>query len=144
MVSISQFGNVPANLRGNAEFTISIVNEVFAAFPNRFRFTSGYRTPAQNEAANGVANSYHVKAEAADFVPVNGTYPAGEKEAIADLISKYGYEVIKHNAGSGQHYHIEPMPSGKHSPSGGGLGVGQISTGVLMLAFLAIFLILDD
>ena len=143
MIGLAQFGNVPASLQNNAARTISIVNQIFAAFPGRFRFSSGYRTPAQNAAANGVANSYHVKAAAADFVPVDGRFPAGEKERIAALASRHGYEVIKHNAGSGLHYHIEPGPDGSSGPIGGAQ-ISGISTGVLMLGFLAFFLILDD
>lgn len=112
MITRSNMGNVPSQYAANADRTVSIVNEIFAAFPGRFRFTSGYRSPAQNAAANGVAKSYHLTAQAADFVPINGSYPAGEKEAIASLIAKHGYEVIKHDVGSGLHYHIEPAPGG--------------------------------
>lgn len=110
-VFISQFGSVPANLISNANFTISIVNEIFAAFPGRFRFTSGYRSPSQNTAANGVEGSFHLKALAADFVPINGSFPADEFSRIGAIVSKYNYEAIKHNAGSGLHYHIEPNPN---------------------------------
>jgi hypothetical protein len=118
MISIAQFGNVPAHYLDNANFTIAIVNEIFAAFPNRFRFTSGYRTRERNTAVNGHPNSKHLTGEAADFVPINGSYPKGEKEAIGAMVGKYGYEIIFHNAGSGLHYHIEPAPSGKRNYPG--------------------------
>ena len=95
--------------------TMGIVAEIFAAFPNRFRFTSGKRTVAQNKVVGGVANSYHVTGQAADFVPVNGQFPTSEREAIGRIVSKYGYEVIVHDAGSGLHYHIEPAPRGTSS-----------------------------
>ena len=125
MVTLNQFGSVPANRVSNANFTIGIINEIFRTFPNRFRFTSGYRTPARNAAVGGVPNSFHITGEAADFVPVDGRYPSGEKEAIAVLVSRYGYEVLKHNVGSGMHYHIEPAQSGKVTPSAGNYDVNS-------------------
>lgn len=97
--------------------TMAIVAEIFAAFPGRFRFTSGRRTAAQNAAVNGHPNSFHLTGQAADFVAINGSYPKGEKEAIGRLVARYGYEVVFHNVGSGLHYHIEPAP--------GYLGVGR-------------------
>lgn len=45
MLTVSQYakGNsIPNQYAANAQMTVGIVNEVFAAFPNRFRFTSGY------------------------------------------------------------------------------------------------------
>lgn len=144
MVNLSQFGNVPSNLVGNANLTIEIVNEVFAAFPNRFRFTSGYRSPARNAAANGVSNSFHLTAQAADFVPVDGRFPSSEKEAIAALIGRYGYEVIQHDAGSGLHYHIEPAPGGRSNAvllptaTGGPLPNEMLMFGALILIVLLI------
>lgn len=131
-VTLSQFGSSSAN----AQSTVAILNEIFAAFPNRFRFTSGYRTPERNAAANGVANSFHITGEAGDFVPIDGRFPAGEKEAIGRLISKYGYEVIQHNAGSGLHYHIEPSPSGKKISTVSPVSNIAIAVGVLLLVLL--------
>jgi hypothetical protein len=90
--------------------TMAIVDEIFATFPGRFRFTSGLRTAAQNRAVNGAANSFHLTGQAADFVPIDGRFPAGELDAIARIVARHGYEVIRHNAGSGMHYHIEPAP----------------------------------
>lgn len=136
MVTLAQFGNVPASLGGNAAATISILNEIFAAFPGRFRFTSGYRTPAQNAAANGVANSFHVQALAGDFVPIDGKYPAGEKEAIAAIVAKYGGEVIKHDAGSGLHYHIEPNNAQKTWLKTSGGGISTVTIAALGLIFI--------
>lgn len=95
--------------------TMAIVAEIFAAFPNKFRFTSGCRTPERNTAVGGVANSYHLTTrgcQAADFVPINGNFPASDKGAIGNIVAKHGYEVIVHNAGSGMHYHIEPNGTG--------------------------------
>ena len=112
MVNLSQFGSVPGDLLSNANYTISILNEIFAAFPvGYFRFTSGYRSPERNAAVNGVDNSFHIKALAGDFVPVNGSYPYSDLESIGQIVSKYGFEVIKHDVGSGLHYHIEPSPN---------------------------------
>lgn len=139
-------GDVPAQYAANADLTVRIVNEIFAAMPGRFRFTSGYRTPAQNANANGVANSYHLTAEAADFVPVDGHYPPGETERIEAIVAPFGYEVIKHNAGSGLHYHIEPGPSGKKLPAAPSPGIsGSVSpVWLIMGAFLIAILISDD
>lgn len=96
---------------------MAILDEIFAAFPGRFRFTSGCRTPSQNAAVNGNANSYHLTTrgcQAADFVPIDGRF--GDKDAIGAIVARHGYEVIQHNVGSGEHYHIEPAPG----YSGGG------------------------
>lgn len=120
--------------------TMAIVAEIFAAFPGRFRFTSGRRTVAQNAAVGGVEGSYHVKGQAADFVAINGRYPPGEKEAIGEIVARHGYEVIFHDAGSGDHYHIEPAPgfTGANVPSG--------SSKILLygLGFVVLFLLIDD
>lgn len=89
--------------------TMAIVNEIFAALPNRFRFTSGYRTAAQNRAVNGVANSYHLTGQAADFVPIDGRFIESEKATIRAILKRYCYELVDHNAESGRHYHIEPV-----------------------------------
>lgn len=123
--------------------TMAIVAEIFAAFPGRFRFTSGCRTPEQNAAVNGSANSYHLTTrgcQAADFVPVNGNYPAGELEQIAAIVAPHGYEVIKHNAGSGIHYHIEPAPGGTVNvqPS----AVGGSTSNYLLYGLAAVLFIL--
>lgn len=142
MVTLAQFGNVPAKYAENAEFTLRIINEIFVAFPSRFRFTSGFRSAAQNAAANGVSNSFHLTGEAGDFVPADGKFPTNELAAIADLVGKYGYEVIKHNAGSGLHYHIEPKPSGKTTnPSGTGPGLG--TAGMVFFGIILVLLVRD-
>lgn len=101
--------NIPSQYVANGIKTAEIVNAVFQQFPNKFRFTSGYRTPQKNAQVGGVTNSYHLTAQAADFVPFDGDYSNNTKQAIANLISKYNYEVIIHDAGSGLHYHIEPI-----------------------------------
>jgi hypothetical protein len=108
MIYLKQFGNVPGNLVQKANLTIGVLNEIFSAFPGKFRFTSGYRSPAHNASVNGVPNSYHVKALAGDFVPVNGVFSNSDLNSIGEIVSTYGFEVLKHNAGSGMHYHIEP------------------------------------
>lgn len=137
-VTLSQFGSSSAN----AQFTVAILNEIFAAFPNRFRFTSGYRTPERNAAVNGVANSFHITGEAGDFAPIDKRYPAGEQQAIANLISRHGYEVLKHDVGSGLHYHIEPMPSGKKT--GSISPVADASNVALAVGVLLVVLLLTD
>ena len=136
MVTLSQFGNVPANLAGNAQKTVAILNEIFATMPGRFRFTSGYRTPAQNAAANGVPNSYHVQALAGDFVPVDGRFVPAEKAAIAGIVAKYGGELIQHNAGSGEHYHIEPKSGNWTNAPAGGIPTVYIVAGLVLILLL--------
>lgn len=101
-------GNIPAALQSNGFYTASIVNEIFTQLPNKFRFTSGYRTPERNRQVNGAANSYHLTALAADFVPIDGIFRQSDAQQISNILSRYNYELIIHNAGSGKHYHIEP------------------------------------
>lgn len=126
--------------------TMAIWREIDAAFPGRFRFTSGCRTPAQNAAVNGNANSYHLTTrgcQAADFVPRDGNFPSAELGQIADLVARHGYEVIKHNAGTGMHYHIEPAP-GYTGPVGGSQSSGgSDNTLYYMLGFLVLVLLID-
>lgn len=110
MVTLDKFGNVPADLLPNANYTISILNEIENTYPGKYRFTSGYRSPQKNASVNGVANSYHIQALAGDFVPKDGRYPYEDAENIGRIVAKYGYEVVKHDVGSGLHYHIEPAP----------------------------------
>jgi hypothetical protein len=104
--------NCNSSLLPNANRTALIVNDIFSRFPNRFRFTSGCRTAAENARVNGVSKSFHLKAQAADFVHKQGSYSSAEKEQLARILERYGYEVFWHNAGSGYHYHIEPNKSG--------------------------------
>ena len=113
----------------------------FAAFPGRFRFTSGIRTEAQNAAAGGVSGSYHLTGWAADFVPVNGHFPPGELERIAQIVSRHGYEVIKHNARSGLHYHIEPAPGYQFGQPVSTLG-GPSSVSNAMIYAVGFFIVL--
>lgn len=66
--------------------------------------TSRKRTPAQNRAAGGVSDSYHLTGQARDFVP-----PAGM--SMAELHGRLktafpGYDVIN----EGDHVHVEPGP----------------------------------
>ncbi len=131
---------------------MAILAEIFAAFPGRFRFTSGCRTPAQNAAANGVANSFHLTTrgcQAADFVPINGRF--GDQEAIGAIVARHGYEVLVHDRGSGMHYHIEPAPNGAWTPSSALPGDVRPDEGVraptmimLGLGFMLFIVLLDD
>lgn len=70
-------------------------------FPG-LRFTSGYRDPARNKAAGGVANSKHLTGEASDFVGSEE-----EMQAAAAWAKSQGAKVLIHNSGSGRHLHIE-------------------------------------
>lgn len=140
MVNLSQFGSVPGDLLSNANYTISILNEIFADFPvGYFRFTSGYRSPERNAAVNGVDNSFHIKALAGDFVPVNGSYPYSDLESIGQIVSKYGFEVIKHDVGSGLHYHIEPAPGWNNQNA----AVENSDSLLIGLGFLLLIFLID-
>lgn len=141
MVSLSQFGDVPGDLLSNANLTISILNEIFSTYPNKFRFTSGFRSAERNAAVNGVNNSFHLKALAGDFVPINGSFPYSDAEAIGQIVLKYGWQVIKHNAGSGLHYHIEPAPGWNGSNVQAAASPNYLIYGV---TFLFLVLILKD
>lgn len=59
-----------------------------------FRISSGYRSPALNDAIHGAANSYHTRGIAADIIPENDT-PEGyfKKIATSSLLNQLG-EVI--------------------------------------------------
>ena len=104
--------SIPPAYAENAKLTVAITNEVFAAFPpNYFRFTSGGRSAEKNAAVNGETDSFHLQYLASDFMPNNGQFPYSDAEKIGSIVKKYGWEVIKHNAGSGLHYHIEPSPT---------------------------------
>ena len=142
MVNLSQFGSVPGNLVSNSNYTISILNEIYAAFPsNYFRFTSGYRSPQQNAAANGVSDSYHLEALAGDFVPNSGKFPTSDKVTIEKILSKYGYELVIHNVGSGLHYHIEPAPGWSGISNANNNSISNET--VFALGLLAIILLID-
>lgn len=151
MITVTQFtegGKLPANLTGNADFTIAILNEIFSALPGRFRFSSGWRSAVDNRAAGGVANSYHVQALAGDFVPVNGQFTAENKSVILSIINKYAYELIIHDVGSGLHYHIEPSPSFSkdimtRAPSSSAPQAAAIGAGAF-LGILVVVAILDE
>jgi len=59
-----------------------------------FSISSGYRSPALNDAIHGAANSYHTRGIAADIIPENDT-PEGyfKKIAASDMLNQLG-EVI--------------------------------------------------
>jgi hypothetical protein len=115
-VTLSQFSAglpIPAQYLQTSQLTVKILNEIFAALPGRFRFTSGIRTRAKNAAVGGVATSYHLTGGSGDFVPVDGRYTENDKKVIQSIVSKYGYEAFAHNVTTGKHWHIEPLPKKK-------------------------------
>lgn len=116
IVTLTQFGGsetVPAALVANASSTIQIVNEIFAAYPGKFKFNSGYRSPVHNKAVGGVPTSYHVKALAADISPLDGNFPK-YKDGVIAILQKHGYELIDESTKPGAaHFHIEPSPKKK-------------------------------
>lgn len=124
---------------------MAIFAEIQAAFPGRFRFTSGWRSPSHNASVGGNASSYHLTGEAVDFVPVDGRYLASELAGIGAIVSKYCYEVIDH-VGTGRHYHIEPVRrdiSNCNQPSGSGIFSGDNETLLYGLAAVLLILLVD-
>lgn len=111
-ISLKEFGKseiVPANLQANAEKTIKFAGEMTAAFPF-LRFTSGYRSAARNKRVGGVPTSLHVQALAVDFVPTDGKYSAEREKHIRSFAAERGFWLLVHDAGSGNHFHLEYNP----------------------------------
>lgn len=73
---------------------------LMGAFPG-LRFSSGFRSPAQNAAAGGVANSGHMRGDKVDF---SGS--RADMQAAAAWAKRYGARVLLHDAGSGYHLDI--------------------------------------
>lgn len=73
---------------------------ILGAFPS-LRFSSGYRSPAQNAAANGAANSGHMRG---DKIDLSGS--AKDLYAAAAWAKRYGARTLLHDAGSGFHLDI--------------------------------------
>lgn len=73
---------------------------ILGAFPG-LRFSSGYRSPAQNAAANGAANSGHMRGDKIDLS--GNTKLMYEAAAWA---KRYGARTLLHDAGSGFHLDI--------------------------------------
>lgn len=112
MINEAQFTKgvaLPASLAANAKATISFANEMLVKFPF-LKFTSGYRTAARNKAVGGVPTSLHVQARAVDFVPTDGKYTKDREAAIKEFAATAGFWLLVHDAGSGNHYHLEYNP----------------------------------
>lgn len=73
---------------------------ILGAFPT-LRFSSGYRTPAQNAAVGGVPNSGHMRG---DKIDLSGS--AKDMYAAAAWAKRYGAKTLLHDAGSGFHLDI--------------------------------------
>lgn len=58
---------IPPSLMGNAEYTLSKLDEIRKMYGKPITITSGYRCPELNKAVGGKPNSQHMKAEAADL-----------------------------------------------------------------------------
>lgn len=67
-------------------------------------YTSGYRDPALNAAANGSPTSYHLAGDAVDVHLGNLTKE--EQETVKANFKPYFSEILYHNAGSGLHLHL--------------------------------------
>lgn len=76
--------------------------------------SSGWRSPANNAANNGEADSYHLSGDAIDIVlPESLTQEQAEK-IRADIEATGLYEdVLFHNVGSGWHLHLEHINPNK-------------------------------
>lgn len=112
LLTLEQFApeGLPASRQDNAHtITLPFGNDLLARVPG-LRFTSGYRSAARNRAVGGVANSYHVKALAADFVSLTGKYPESLLAAVREVARRHGFSILLHDAGSGLHIHCEYEP----------------------------------
>lgn len=67
-------------------------------------YTSGYRDPVRNAAANGSPTSYHLAGDAVDVHLGNLTKE--EQETVKANFKPYFSEILYHNAGSGLHLHL--------------------------------------
>ena len=79
--------------------------QLFAALGQKYGIqpTSVTRTPERNRQVGGVANSYHLTGQAADFV-----VPQAQKAQFIQDARQNGYEAID----EGDHIHIEPAGRG--------------------------------
>lgn len=101
-----------------------ILDPLRQAFGSRLRVTSGYRSPAVNEAVDGSATSQHMKGEAVDLV-VDG-YTA---QQVATVIARAGIpfdQLIWYAPKRGGHVHVSLSARKKnrgeilHAPAAGG------------------------
>lgn len=67
-------------------------------------YTSGYRDPSRNAAANGSPTSYHLVGDAVDVHLGNLTKE--EQETVKANFKPYFSEILYHDAGSGLHLHL--------------------------------------
>lgn len=94
----------------------------FAGFADRFglTLTSTTRTPAENDAVNGVANSQHMTGTAADYRTTG--VPEERIRAFMAAARAAGYEVHderKQTRGTGPHIHLELPPGATVAGQGG-------------------------
>ena len=104
--------------------TVYVLDPLRAALGSRVRVTSGYRSPAVNEAVDGSATSQHMKGEAVDLV-VDGV----ASERVAALIVRSGIpfdQLIWYAPERGGHVHVSLSATRAnrgqvlHAPAGGG------------------------
>jgi hypothetical protein len=111
MITFEQYRGtdpMPAILTPNANRTLLVVNALLDALPI-LRFTSGYRSVDHNRRVNGVRNSKHVSALAADFVPTDGVFSKQLLFEVGDIVRPRSFMFIVHDAGSGLHIHIQAV-----------------------------------
>lgn len=103
---------------------VHVLDPLRSALGSRLRVTSGYRSPAVNEAVDGSATSQHMKGEAVDLV-VDGL----RAEQLAQLIERSGIpfdQVIWYAPERGGHVHVSVTAMKKnrrvvlHAPAEGG------------------------
>ncbi len=90
----SERSQTPTVSFGNSNEARNAINRIVPGV----RFTSGPRTPAQNQAAGGAARSYHLSNRAWDLVPPQGMTMA----QLADLMRQQGFRVLN----EGDHVHV--------------------------------------
>lgn len=147
-LTLEQFApeGLPALLQDNGNaITLPFARDLLASVSG-LRFTSGYRSAARNRAVGGVANSYHVKALAADFVSLTGKYPEPLLAAVREVARRHGFSVLLHDAGSGLHIHCEFEPQAVSAADKPSLfeGFGWLEWAFVACGGIAVWWLIDE
>ncbi len=82
-------GELPEAARNNVKALVDhVLDPLREAYGQPIRVNSGFRCPKHNQAVGGVANSQHLRGEAADIAPMGGG--AAELQRLAALIRQHG------------------------------------------------------
>lgn len=109
-VMVAPTAEAPAGQRWNSAQLAGVVQTIPGA-----RITSTNRTAAHNAEVNGVAGSQHIGATAKDSTAIDFVAPGMSKSDVAAAYAKAGARVtvLQHDAGSGMHFHVQGVRSGR-------------------------------